>query len=74
MCIFFSNTFAQQIRASGLFCQMDKFSGSPPNIGFDWVLYGFINIWVLVDKMLIKFGFHMGALLYCFFCPYGYIR
>lgn len=39
MCIFFcSNTFAQKIRASGLFCQMDKFSGIPPNIGFDWVL------------------------------------
>ena len=66
MCIFFcSNTFAQKIRASGHFCQMDKFSGIPSNIGFDWVL-SFINIIVcfFVDKMLIKFGFHMGMLLY----------
>ena len=63
MHFFCSNTFAQKIRASGLFCQMDKFSGIPPNIGFDWV---FINIivWVFVDKFLIKFGFHMGTLLY----------
>ena len=35
---FCSNTFAQEICASGLFCQMDKFSGIPPNIGLDWVL------------------------------------
>ena len=45
MCIFFVQTRSQKkIRASGLFCQMDKFSGIPPNIGFDWVLS--INILV----------------------------
>ena len=66
MHFFCSNTFAQKICASRLFCQMDKFSGIPPNIGFDWVLsiilFGFV--WVFVDKLLIKFGFHMGTLLY----------
>ena len=62
MHFFFSNTFAQKVRASGHFCQMDKFSGIPPNVGFDWVLS--IYFWVFVDKMLIKFGFHMGTLLY----------
>ena len=64
MCIFFcSNTFAQKIRASGLFCQIGQISWNSSEY---WVWLGFINIivWVFVDKMLIKFGFHMGMLLY----------
>ena len=65
MCIFScSNTFAQKIRASGLFCQMDKFSGIPPKIGVDWVLYQYNCLGFCRKNMLIKFGFHMGTLLY----------
>ena len=64
MCMCFcSNTFAQKIRASGLFCQMDKSAGIPSEY---WVGLGFSNIivWVFVDNMLLKLGFHMGTLLY----------